>query len=56
MMPMALLLLWGELRLMSALFIEEEPVRPAFRLAEAVPIRGDTATASANRPPRTNPA
>jgi len=56
MMPLALLLLWGELCLMSALFIEEEPLRPAFRLSEMVPVRGDTASASANRPPRTNPA
>lgn len=56
MMPMALLLLWGELRLMSVLFIEEEPVRPAFRLAEVMPVRGENAPGSANRPPRTNPA
>ena len=56
MMPMALLLLWGELSLMSVLFVDEEPIRPAFRLAEVVPVRGDAATASANRPPRTNPA
>jgi exosortase len=58
MMPMALLMLWGELCLLSALFIEEEPIRPAFRLSEMVPVRGDTssASASANRPPRTNPA
>ncbi len=59
MMPLALLLLWGELRLMSALFIEEEPMRPAFRLSEMVPARGEntaSASASANRPPRTNPA
>ena len=56
MMPLALLLLWGELCLMSALFIEVEPMRPAFRLSEMVPVRGDAASASANRPPRTNPA
>jgi len=56
MMPLALLLLWGELCLLSALFIEEEPIRPAFRLSEMVPARGDPASASANRPPRTNPA
>ncbi len=56
MMPLALLLLWGELCLMSALFIEEEPMRPAFRLSEMVPVRGDAASASANRPPRINPA
>ncbi len=56
MMPLALLLLWGELCLMSALFIEEEPIRPAFRLSEMVPVRGDSTSASASRPPRTNPA
>jgi exosortase len=56
MMPMALLLLWGELCLLSALFIEEEPTRPAFQLSEMLPGRGEPPSATAHRPPRTNPA
>jgi exosortase len=38
MMPLALALLWCELRLLSALFVEPEAPRPTFRLPAAIPI------------------